>query len=294
MDLLIVEDDPDWIELIQEDASAADVTFHVSRSLSEALTSLEARRFNAALIDMSLIPDDRTNRDGEKVIRVLDGLAEGTQVAVLSGHTGPSLASKLAMLFGTPLIRKHSSGTDDLPQLLRQMVSRGRAQRPRPATAQSTLRGSLSGIDWEILLSNAVRGVSGGSYFLNRFLAETMAKFTPLANPANGSALANVEENVLGGHYWSRRHGVAVGLLVGRSEAVDKVIASKILERQFDASGDSEELSRRARADVTGVVQRMGLPRELYESVTWIPDDEESEDWLASLFGESGLTHPGG
>jgi CheY-like chemotaxis protein len=279
VDLLIVEDDPEWVDLVIDDAQGVGLSYDVAKDLTEAIECVDCRRYNAALVDMSL-NIDTSNRDGEKVIRVLDGLAEGTTVMVFSAHTTPPLASKLGLLFGTPVIVKQSSQPDDLGELLRQMVDRGIATRPRPATGQLDLRGHMSGIDWEIMLSK----FPGSSQFLNRFLAQATSKFSPLIAPLDRPPLSPIRPDVLGGHYWSRRRGAAIALIAGHGPAVRAACDDPELLRQLRIPAGAATLSSRDRGGLDAVVMESDAERGAYSRLAWVPDDEENDDWLASLF----------
>lgn len=286
VDILIVEDDKNWMKLFEGDAKQAGLSCLSCQSLDTAFDAIEHRRFNAAIVDMSLTGDNYTvDRGGEKVVRVIDGLAEGTQMAVVSAHTGSTLASKLGMLFGTPLIQKRSRTVDDMSAIMQRMVEVGKGNRPRPANAQVTLRGGMSGVDWEILLSNSVPEARGGAGFMNKFIAQAAAHFTPLTESKTGGGLTRVRQGVLGGEYWSRREGRAVQLLVGMAGPLEEYAAERGVLVTAGSRSDPV-LSRRAQGVVESVVYSTERPRDEFAPVTWLPEDDEQEAWLESIFGD--------
>ncbi len=84
--ILHLEDDPDWIEIVQGSLSGFDV--HSAHNLKEAVELCKHIEFDAAILDISLMPGDAQDDQGEKFLKGLKGLEilPGKRIIVLSAY----------------------------------------------------------------------------------------------------------------------------------------------------------------------------------------------------------------
>jgi DNA-binding NtrC family response regulator len=91
--VLLVEDDPDLLELLVQMFSVQQADITTASTVSDALTMVNARKFHVAIVDMKL-PDG----SGADIIHRLQAVARNCMVVVMSGH--PRLGDMVAGLGG--------------------------------------------------------------------------------------------------------------------------------------------------------------------------------------------------
>lgn len=87
--VLIVDDDTKWQEIYRE-ALEDRYEIYIVGDKHSALSALDQKFFNAAIVDLKLTKDDK-NRDGLDVIRRIWSLDEGTRAIVGSGYVDVSM-----------------------------------------------------------------------------------------------------------------------------------------------------------------------------------------------------------
>lgn len=81
-----MEDDDGWIKIVQKALAGYDV--HSAHSLHEAVASYHDQEFDAAILDISLIPEDSQDAQGERFLNALEGLhiLPGKRIIILSAY----------------------------------------------------------------------------------------------------------------------------------------------------------------------------------------------------------------
>ncbi len=92
LDVLLVEDAPEWRQILAEIVTAGGWSLHATATLEEALAVLRQSRFRLAVVDVGL-PGETDG--GGRLISALDALGVDTKVVIMSGrHDVGSLAAK--------------------------------------------------------------------------------------------------------------------------------------------------------------------------------------------------------
>lgn len=84
--ILHLEDDEGWIKIVQKALTDYDV--HSAHSLREAVEAYHDQEFDAAILDISLIPEDSRDVQGERFLNALEGLQilPGKRIIILSAY----------------------------------------------------------------------------------------------------------------------------------------------------------------------------------------------------------------
>ena len=81
-----LEDDNEWIDIVKSALDGYEV--YSARTLQEAITLYGAQKFDAAILDISLMPGDSKDQQGERFLNALKGLdvLPGKRIIILSAY----------------------------------------------------------------------------------------------------------------------------------------------------------------------------------------------------------------
>jgi CheY-like chemotaxis protein len=84
--ILHLEDDNDWIEIVRNALDGYEV--HGAHNLREAVKLYSDQLFEVVILDISLIPDDSQDIQGEQLLKALEGLQilPGKRIIILSAY----------------------------------------------------------------------------------------------------------------------------------------------------------------------------------------------------------------
>ena len=84
--ILHLEDDDGWIKIVQK--ALPDYDVHSAHSLQEATALYRGQKFEVAILDISLIPEDSQDIQGEDFLNALEGLniLPGKRIIILSAY----------------------------------------------------------------------------------------------------------------------------------------------------------------------------------------------------------------
>ncbi len=84
--ILHVEDDPEWIDIVRN--SLEGFVVFSAHDLKEAVKLSSRKKFDAAILDISLVPDDSQDAQGERFLNALEGLSllPGKRIIILSAY----------------------------------------------------------------------------------------------------------------------------------------------------------------------------------------------------------------
>ncbi len=108
--ILHLEDDPDWIEIVRDSLKGYNV--HSARTLEEAFDLYKGANFDIAILDISLIPGDSQDDQGEFLLNALEGLSilPGKRIIILSAYLTGSYQDRTRKYF------KHYRVMDAIPK----------------------------------------------------------------------------------------------------------------------------------------------------------------------------------
>ena len=88
--LLFVDDEEDFLAIIEEFFKELGYTVHTASNGQEALLQIKEHRPNTVFLDISM-----PHMDGNETLRLIQEIAPGTQVVVVSGYASAQLAREL-------------------------------------------------------------------------------------------------------------------------------------------------------------------------------------------------------
>lgn len=139
---LIVEDDLSWQKVLSEILTDAGLTADIVDNLEAAIASLKAAPHRLAVVDLSLDPDNHSNRDGLHVLDAVQRLDPGCVTVLLTGYATFELAvSALTEHNVFTCLRKGNFHRAEF----RELVSQALASAPPAGTVVHTSNGALPG-----------------------------------------------------------------------------------------------------------------------------------------------------
>lgn len=126
VDVLIVEDDPDYVVLLQHliDRPPFAATLTVAPSAREALRLIRAQAFDLALVDQ-LLPDG----EGLRVIARMRELRPDLPAVMITAHGDERLAVDVMKAGAYDYLRKDDLNADSVGRLLRHVLKRAQLER---------------------------------------------------------------------------------------------------------------------------------------------------------------------
>jgi len=216
---LIVEDIDTWVYTLDRAARRAGASEVVScASLRAARDALRAARFDVAILDVGLDPDDDQNSDG---IRVLEAIREvdggGTRCILVTGWVGGDLLdlqSYAQQKFGVDwAFMKEKYDARSVIGKLTELLEQAPARRLGHTTPMASLAASKETYLFERQLQDAL-SPSGGVDTLYSLVSRLASAVIPLLASKPTAPMEQGADGVSVGLYWSRTlsAAVAVGL----------------------------------------------------------------------------------
>lgn len=97
--ILHLEDDPEWIDIVRKALSG--FVIRSARTLEEAFELYKDTDFDLAILDISLIPDDSQDAQGELLLKGLEGLSilPGKRIIILSAYLSGANQDRMRRYF---------------------------------------------------------------------------------------------------------------------------------------------------------------------------------------------------
>jgi len=216
---LIVEDIGSWIYTFNRAARRAGASEVVAcESLQAAREALQTARFDVAILDIGLDPDDDQNSDGIRVleaIRQTDG--DGTRCILVTGWQGGDrmdLQSYAQQKFGVDwAFMKEKYDARSVIAKLTELLEGAAARRLSQSTPMANLGASTEPFLFEGQLLDAL-SPSGGVQTLYSLASRLLGSVIPLLAEKPARPMEKGPDGVCAGVYWSRTlsAAVAVGL----------------------------------------------------------------------------------
>lgn len=217
---LVVEDIESWVYTLSRAARRAGASeVVVCQDLPAVRDALRSARFDIAILDVGLDPDDDLNADGIKVleaIREIDGL--GTRCVLVTGWQGGDrmdLQAKAQQKFGVDwAYMKEKYDAHALIAKLTELLERAPERRLAHTTPMANLGGSeVDPLKFEGRLLTSL-GPTGGVQTLYSLVSRLISSAIPVIVRHPGKPMEKGPDGVWVGLYWSRAlaTAVAVGL----------------------------------------------------------------------------------
>jgi CheY-like chemotaxis protein len=217
---LIVEDIENWqytLERAARRAGASEVV--VCEDLETVKDALRKARFDVALLDVGLDPDDDLNVDGIKVleaIRAIDG--KGTQCILVTGWSGDrlDLQAQAQQKYGIDwAYMKEKYDARTVIAKLNELLEQAPKRRLEQATPMANLGAKVEPFRFE---GQLIGGLSpnGGVQTLYALAARLLASATPIVAMRPETPMEQGPNGVWLGVYWSRALAAAVAVGLAR------------------------------------------------------------------------------
>ena len=97
--ILHLEDDPEWIEIVQN--SLKGINVFSAHNLKEATQVVSKEHFDVAILDISLAPGNSQDEQGERFLKALEGIQvlRGKRVVILSAYIFGSNQERIRKYF---------------------------------------------------------------------------------------------------------------------------------------------------------------------------------------------------
>jgi DNA-binding NarL/FixJ family response regulator len=106
---LVIEDDHSWQQIISEILSDCGLEVDIATNLEEATRMLKSQPHRAAVVDLSLSPNDHNNMDGLRVLDAIHRLDPNCRAILLTGFATVELAVTALTDYGAfTFLRKES------------------------------------------------------------------------------------------------------------------------------------------------------------------------------------------
>ena len=223
---LILEDTETWVYILDRAARRAGVNEVVTcGNLTETANALRAARFDIAILDIGLDPDDDLNADGIAALEMIRKADGGeTRCVLVTGWQGGDrmdLQSDAQYKYGLDwAFMKEKYDAHGLVAKLTELLERAAMARLDSSTPMENLRASVEPFEFEQQLLRTL-SPGGGIQTLYAMVSRLLGPAIPLvALHPNTPMKASPDDGMLG-VYWSRSlaTAVAVGLAPAKPEA---------------------------------------------------------------------------
>ena len=153
---LVVEDDRSWQHIISEILTDCGLEVDVVTNLDEAVSELKAKPHRAAVVDLSLSPNDHNNIDGLRVLDAVRRLDPNCRAILLTGFATVELAVTALTDYGAfTFLRKESFHRSQFRDIVyRILVSPPALAVSAPSPASPASGASLKGGSKPVKLSH--------------------------------------------------------------------------------------------------------------------------------------------
>jgi DNA-binding response OmpR family regulator len=108
--ILHLEDDQEWLQIVRD--ALGEFNVYGAQTLKDAFDLYQDMDFDVAILDISLIPDDSQDEQGEFLLKALEGLSilPGKRIIILSAYLTGSYQDRMRKYF------KHYRVMDAIPK----------------------------------------------------------------------------------------------------------------------------------------------------------------------------------
>lgn len=269
---LIVEDIETWAYILDRAARRAGASeIVVCESLQMVKDKLRSARFDVAILDVGLDPDDDLNSDGIKAleaIREIDGL--GTRCVLITGWQGGDrmdLQAKAQHKHGVDwAYMKENYEAHTVIAKLTELLENASARRLSQTTPMTNLGASMDSWRFEDQLI-ATLSPTGGVQTLYSLVSRLVSDAIPVVAMHPDRPMEKGPEGALIGMYWSRAldSAIAVGLAKAIGTQGDESNVPTYLERLLPADVVPDRIASVRERNVQGWLWELpGLDREKF------------------------------
>ncbi|MBX3013730.1 MAG: response regulator [Caldilineaceae bacterium] len=219
--VLLVEDAPVHIEIMQRHLADQAVELVVATNKSDALYLLKERYFHVALLDIKLDGDDDSgNQDGLEIAKTIQAADEATSVIMLTGFGTVQRTREALLKYGaSDFLEKSKYEKEELVVIIEkvaeQALTRFQKKYITPINEHTFIsQESLAKMKAELRYEQQ-EGFTG-------LLTDLLQPLLPvLCTPQANEQIITAADGVrFSSHYWSRMEGKGVRVAVGPRDAI--------------------------------------------------------------------------
>jgi CheY-like chemotaxis protein len=287
--VLVVEDEPGLRDSMARFLRSEGFVVDEASDFQGAVFQLSSRTYHVALVDIMLGGEERTNRDGLRVIDEINNLGEGTSVVVMSLHNDPQVSADTLQVQNVFRYISKSRIIKEGMEIVLADVRKAEAQTTLHLFGWSRTTGDrriarsclsyLAGDGPQLIISfnkwSQLLGPKISPTLLEEAITEFVTPWAPLLPLHDSTDYISADESLkcLIGTFWSKSFGLAVTLVICTDEAVARVAEGAL----GSVLGDAQEFKavpRYTKRSLTGLVfERPDLKRTAFsERIRPSPD----------------------
>lgn len=269
---LIVEDIEQWVYTLQRAARRSGASeIVVCKDLATVKDALRSARFDVAILDVGLDPDDELNSDGVKALEAIREMDGGsTRCILVTGWQGGDrmdLQAKAQQEYGVDwAYMKEKWDATTVIGKLTDLLEQAPAQRLTQMTPMANLGADMEPWRFEGQLTDAL-SPSGGVRTLYALVSRLLSSATPLVARNPAMPMQPGADGVWLGLYWSRAlsTAIAVGLAQAAGWQGDESLVPADLVRLLPPGVEPDLIERVRERNVQGRVYELpGLERGIF------------------------------
>jgi CheY-like chemotaxis protein len=266
---LVVEDVESWVGILSRAARRAGVSEVVScQDLPTAKDALRKARFDVAILDIGLDPNDDLNIDGTKVLEEIRNVDSGsTRCVLVTGWQGGdrmALQSEMQEKHGVDwAFMKENYDLHALIDKLSELLEKAAVSRLEK-TPMEYLGADMEPFLFQHRLLEAL-SPHGGVQTVYTLVSRLLAAAIPIAAQHPGHPMETGEDRMTAGLYWSRAlaTAVAVGLAPGSAWPNDESVIPASLRGLLPEALQPELIDRTRERNIQGRLWELpGIDRE--------------------------------
>lgn len=241
--ILIVEDDPTWIENYKRWLRFENVSIDVSESSSDALEKLRSTYYALVILDLALDPKNAKNRDSLFIQKYLQKHPEGTLHLISSATAEKEDVADAAFKYNA--INAFFKPNLEDPTIFIDSIKSGikKSQELRPDFVEQSYKKLMCGEEqamFEHKLLKSLNPQHGAAGYLS-FKAELLEAICPLELHKTKKKMSIINENFVCGLYWSRQLSSAISICLTNFNIVEK-LKQQVMEQWLGWKPEKEFL----------------------------------------------------
>ena len=223
--ILIVEDDSEWIENYRRWLSQDTFNIDESSSSSIALEKLRTKYYSLLILDLSLDPDNPGNRDSIDVQEYLQRHPEGTLHIVSSAHAEKEDVRKAAFKYKSidVFFKNEFEDPTRFINAVRTGIIKSNKERPNfIKQSYEKIVGEEKFYLFEHKMLKPLKPGDGAKGYID-FMDNLLELISPLELHKTRSDIAIVDDQFVFGIYWSRLLGSAISVCLTNAKTDDTV-----------------------------------------------------------------------
>lgn len=246
--LLAIDDEVHWLETFKRFIPSTVADLHCASTPAEAIDLLRRYYYDLVLLDLSMDPNNPTDRSNRYIQRYLATRPEGTRYIITSGTVNVEETREAAFFSNASDVLQKQKIEPDLvlQSIARALADTTQQQRFLTASAKQQWLGD------QINEHDTMSELKIGAELLGQITMKLGSELAPvIPHPTHSKLVA--QQGVVGGIFWSRKVGSTVGLVLrrpGSNEADGLHILRVFGDHTWTRHGEERTMKSRVVVDV--------------------------------------------